>query len=233
MYRAVFFDAFNTLFSLRNHVGESTKRLPMHQGRVSVFLHRFDARLQAAYGRIRSGAEDEAAALPRFMAALADLTGLSTTGPFALLLRTDWLIRYWLSVYADVLSTLQDLQQACTLGVISNAWPQLERFLELLGISHFFDSVTISAQVGLSKPDPAIFELALRNLRIKAEQAIFVDDMPYNVAAAERMGLRGLWLVRGAGQRIEVPPDYRDLTQIHSLHQVVALAKGTPAHVQA
>jgi putative hydrolase of the HAD superfamily len=227
MYRAVFFDAFNTLFSLRNHVGESTKRLPMHKGRVNVLLHRFDARLQAAYGRIRSDAEDEAAPLPRFLAALADLTGLSTTGPFALLLRTDWLIRHWFRVYADVLGTLQELQQACTLGVISNAWPQMERFLELLGISHFFDSVTISAQVGLSKPDPAIFELALRNLRIKAEQAIFVDDMPYNVVAAEGMGLRALWLVRGPGQAIEVPDEYRGLTQIHSLRQVVGLAKAS------
>jgi len=143
-----------------------------------------------------------------------------------LLLRKESAARRWLGVYADVLSTLQTLSQACKLGVISNAWPHLESLLRLLGLRHYFESVTISAQVGLSKPNPAIYELALQTLHVSAEQAIFVDDMPANVAAAQWMGLRALWLVRKALPAEDIPSVYRVLTQIHSLEQVVPLLRG-------
>jgi len=227
MYQVVFFDAFNTLFSLRYPVGSKSRQLPMQKGSVSNFLHRMDARLQAAYGRARVGQSGEVNALERLFATFADWTGLSKTGPYALLLRTDGILRRWLSIYTDVVSTLQILQQACRLGIISNGWPQVERMLDLLGIRSYFESVTISAQVGHSKPNPAIFELALRALHIGAEQAIFVDDMPYNVAAAEQMGLRGLWLVRRPLEPSAIPVPYRQLTRIQSLEQVIGLAVGS------
>ncbi len=227
MYQAVYFDAFNTLFSLRYPIGSAARQLPMQKGALSDFLHRFDAHLQAAYGRAHAGPPGEASPFVRLFAAFADLTGLSKTGPFGLLVRKEGLVRHWLTVYTDVLSTLQTLSQVCRLGIISNAWPHLERLLDLLGISSYFESVTISAQVGLSKPNQAIYELALRTLRIHAEQAIFVDDMPANVAAAERMGVRALWLVRAPTSERDIPARYRHLTQIHSLEQVVALVLGT------
>jgi HAD superfamily hydrolase (TIGR01509 family) len=226
MYRAVFFDAFNTLFSLRCPVGSRARQLPMQKGRFSEFLHRFDAHLQAAYGRVQAGAPGEAGPLARLFATVADVTGMSRTGPFALWLGPEGIVRHWLSMYADVLSTLQALTQVCQLGVISNGWPQLERFLDLLGIRSYFASVTISAQVGLSKPNPAIFELALRNLGIGAGEAIFVDDMPYNVLGAAQMGLQALWLLRAPMEASAIPERYRQLTRIQSLEQVTSLALG-------
>jgi HAD superfamily hydrolase (TIGR01509 family) len=227
MYQAVFFDAFNTLFSLRFPVGSGARQVPMQKSRFSEFLHRFDAQLQAAYGRVQAGAPGESGPLARLFASVADLTGVSRTGPFALWLGPDGIVRHWLSMYADVMSTLQALTQVCRLGVISNGWPQLERFLDLLGIRSYFESVTISAQVGLSKPNPAIFELALRNLSLNAAQAIFVDDMPYNVLGASQMGLQALWLVRAPVEASAIPARYRQLTRIHSLEQVISLALGT------
>jgi HAD superfamily hydrolase (TIGR01509 family) len=226
MYQAVFFDAFNTLFSLRCPVGSRARQLPMQKSKFSEFLHRFDARLQAAYGRVQAGAPGDADPLARLFATVADFTGVSRTGPFALWLGPDGIVRHWLNMYADVLSTLQALTQVCQLGVISNGWPQLERFLDLLGIRSYFQTVTISAQVGLSKPNPAIFELALRNLSISAAQAIFVDDMPYNVLGASQMGLQSLWLVRQPVEASAIPARYRQLTRIQSLEQVTSLALG-------
>jgi glucose-1-phosphatase len=78
-------------------------------------------------------------------------------------------------------------------GVISNtnamhvAWldehiPEL-RLLEL---------VIFSNEVALLKPDPAVYALALELLEVEPSQAIFVDDLAENVAAAEAMGLVGL-----------------------------------------
>jgi len=230
MYEAVFFDAFNTLFSLRCPVGPRTTQLPMQKGNLSNLIHRFDAGLQARYGQLRSGEPAEGSLLARFLAGFADLTGVSFTGPFGFVLRTDGLIRRWLSIYADVLATLQALHQSCSLGVISNGWPQVQRFLDLLGLSDYFSSVTISANVGLSKPNPAIFELALRNHHVSPERAIFVDDMPENVAAALRTGLRGLWLVRASHNLQAIPVQYQELPRIHSLDQLVGLATGSASN---
>jgi putative hydrolase of the HAD superfamily len=50
-----------------------------------------------------------------------------------------------------------------------------------------------SSEVGVRKPDPAIFSLALRELGgIAPEHAVFLDDFPGNVAAARRLGMHGV-----------------------------------------
>jgi HAD superfamily hydrolase (TIGR01509 family) len=193
---------------------------------VRNVMHRFDANLQAAYGRARTSLPGESGLLTRFFADLADRTGLATSGPLALLRRSETAVRRWFNVYSDVWSTLQVLQENCSLGIISNAWPYLEVLLSLLGLTEYFDSLTISAQVGLIKPNPAIFHLALRSLHIGPHQAIFVDDMPDNVAAAESMGLRALWLVRAPLAPQRIPVRHRDLVQIQSLEQVLPLLHG-------
>jgi glucose-1-phosphatase len=54
-----------------------------------------------------------------------------------------------------------------------------------------FGSVVLSNEVGLLKPDPAIFELALSQLHISPAQALFVDDMAENVVGGTAVGLTG------------------------------------------
>lgn len=54
-----------------------------------------------------------------------------------------------------------------------------------------FDSVILSNEVGLLKPDSAIYELALSQLDVPAEQALFVDDLAENVAGGTAVGLAG------------------------------------------
>ena len=51
--------------------------------------------------------------------------------------------------------------------------------------------MTISAVVGLAKPDERIYRHALENLGIRAEEAIFIDDMPANIEAAQALGMHG------------------------------------------
>lgn len=54
-----------------------------------------------------------------------------------------------------------------------------------------FEGFVISGDIGLLKPEPAIFQHALRTFGLAASTTIFVDDHPANVAAAESLGLRG------------------------------------------
>ncbi|HYO17422.1 MAG TPA: HAD-IA family hydrolase, partial [Dermatophilaceae bacterium] len=55
-----------------------------------------------------------------------------------------------------------------------------------------FDAVVISGEVGMRKPEPEIFELALDRIGLPAGECVFVDDMAHNVVAAERAGLAGI-----------------------------------------
>ena len=52
-----------------------------------------------------------------------------------------------------------------------------------------FSSVILSNEVGLLKPDPAIFKLALNQLGVSPEQALFVDDVAENVVGGTAVGL--------------------------------------------
>jgi HAD superfamily hydrolase (TIGR01509 family) len=53
-----------------------------------------------------------------------------------------------------------------------------------------FDEIAISAEVGLIKPEPAVFKHILKQLGVQAGEAIFIDDSPTNVQAAEALGIR-------------------------------------------
>ena len=63
----------------------------------------------------------------------------------------------------------------------------------MLPVAELFDAVVDSAHVGVRKPDPRIFRLALERLGGTApEDAVFLDDFHGNVVAAERLGMRGI-----------------------------------------
>lgn len=55
-----------------------------------------------------------------------------------------------------------------------------------------FEAVVNSAEVGLLKPDPAIFRHLLDTHEVEAGQALFLDDMPHNVAGARTVGLHAI-----------------------------------------
>ena len=62
-----------------------------------------------------------------------------------------------------------------------------------------FDGILLSGQVGISKPDPAIFRLFLERFGLTAESTVFIDDSPVNVAVARSLGIQAL-LFRNAAQ---------------------------------
>lgn len=55
-----------------------------------------------------------------------------------------------------------------------------------------FDTLVISGEVGLRKPDPAIFRLAADRLGLDVEACVFVDDLDRNVNAAAELGMHGV-----------------------------------------
>ncbi|MBR5259062.1 MAG: HAD-IA family hydrolase [Eggerthellaceae bacterium] len=103
---------------------------------------------------------------------------------------------HW-GVYEDVLPCLQGLKAAgLRLGIISNWDAELGLLIDELKLGHFFDAVFPSAAVGLRKPDPRIFEKALGEFGVSAEEAVHVGDLPEADGAAARVGIRPIIIDR-------------------------------------
>jgi HAD superfamily hydrolase (TIGR01549 family) len=98
----------------------------------------------------------------------------------------------------DVLAALEALDGSYRLGVLANQERWVREVLERDGLARFFDVWAISAEVGAEKPDPEIFEHALRQAGAPPERCAMVGDrLDNDVVAARRHGMRGIWLLRG------------------------------------
>ena len=84
------------------------------------------------------------------------------------------------------------LRPGYKLSVLSNADLTLRARLEREGLDRLFDDVVVSAEVGLAKPDPAVFRLAVERLGLETHECVFVDDWDDNVEAARRVGLQAV-----------------------------------------
>jgi putative hydrolase of the HAD superfamily len=112
------------------------------------------------------------------------------------------------------------------LGLVSNAFdpgPLLHRDLEQLGIAERIDFALFSSEIGKRKPHPEIFERALAELGIRAEEALFVGDRLYeDVRGASDVGMttvQALWF-RADENPEGAEPDYQAFTQMDVLNVV-------------
>ena len=81
-------------------------------------------------------------------------------------------------------------------------WETLWR--EMLPVDELFETVVDSAFVGVRKPDPRIYELALGRVDLPAEACIFIDDMKVNCEAATELGIHAVHFRETAQARSEV-----------------------------
>ena len=81
---------------------------------------------------------------------------------------------------------LEQFAEPFRLAIVSNHPPGLHEWLAAWKIEHFFEVVICSGDVGVAKPDPAVFFLALDRLDIGAPEAFFIDDTAEHVRAARR-----------------------------------------------
>lgn len=95
-----------------------------------------------------------------------------------------------------MIALVHDLRAAgLRLGVLTNNVAEFrEHWRSMLPFDELFDDVVDSHEVGLRKPDPAIYQLALARLGADADRTAFLDDVPSNVSAADGLGIRGVWV---------------------------------------
>ncbi|MEK7728670.1 MAG: HAD-IA family hydrolase [candidate division KSB1 bacterium] len=104
------------------------------------------------------------------------------------------------------------------MGIISNADGKVERMLKHLGLDHFFECIIDSQIVGVEKPDPAIFHLALEKMQLAPQACLYVgDNYDRDVIGARRAELTPVLI-----DPYEVVPE-QDVLRIKLLAELATL----------
>jgi putative hydrolase of the HAD superfamily len=92
--------------------------------------------------------------------------------------------------------------QGCRLALLTNGSRAAQRYkIDRFGLSPLFDEVLVEGELDFGKPDPRIYALALARLGASPSDAWMVgDNLEWDVAQPQRMGLYAVWIdARGAG----------------------------------
>ena len=120
--------------------------------------------------------------------------------------------RYRLEPYTGVVEILTYLQRKFMLGAVSDGqslWALPE--LQAAGLGSFFSPVTVSGDHGFRKPDKRLFEIALQEMGLKAEEVIFVgNDMYRDVYGGAHAGMKTVFFRSDQGDHSfsGTEPDY-------------------------
>lgn len=209
-YRAIFFDLDGTLIEERSGVGETraavVAALRGHghavaeaayadaaEAVIQALLAANDGAWPAVFSRLDAiRATLERLALPADLAEeLADVHGRARLEHVTL---TD-----------GAAAAVAWAGESHRLGLISNGpGPEQREKLRRTGLAAYFQSVTISGEAGVAKPDPAIFARALTALCVAPAESVYVgNNFHADVCGALTAGMDAVWL-RGSGVR---PPD--------------------------
>ena len=112
---------------------------------------------------------------------------------------------FWAGDVLDekLVNLLRELRSSYTTVLLSNAWDDLRQWLvDVYQIDDAFDRLVISAEIGLVKPDLAIYKWLISELGIEASQTVFVDDFLHNVEGARAAGLQAIHF-HAPGQALE------------------------------
>jgi len=93
----------------------------------------------------------------------------------------------------DLVALIRSVRPQYKTGLISNAWSGMRVMLHTqVPIADAFDALVISAEEKMMKPDPRIYQLALDRLKVRADEAIFLDDVQVNIDVCNALGMHGV-----------------------------------------
>lgn len=199
--QAVIFDFYDTLAWLDpERVAAGRRRVADVLG-VTVealgvaYRESFPGRVLGSYGDGRSE-----------MAHIADRLGIAAVaGLVDRAFRAE--VTGWLAaaqLYPDVRPALTRLREAGSrLAILSNCSFQARAVIEEARLPELFDVVVLSCEVGLAKPDPAIFSYALDRLGSPPANTLYVDDLPQHLDSAAGLGMGTALIARRSTTTIE------------------------------
>lgn len=123
-----------------------------------------------------------------YVSHMADQLGIERAVLASLRTELEWLI---IQPMVDWVRQMR-AQRSIEVIAVSNADTTLEERLTQFQLMDLFDRVINSARVGVAKPDPAIYQLALSYTSSVPESCLFIDDRERNMAAAQSLGIQTL-----------------------------------------
>jgi putative hydrolase of the HAD superfamily len=234
MLRAIYFDVAGTLIVTRERIGLSYARLAQNYG-----LDADDKAVGAAFRRIFGmapglafGPGHESSALRRLEREWWRRVVTDTFAEFGQFRDFDGYFDALFDFLGDPANWKADpeagqllaqlKERGHTLGVISNFDYRVYGILEGLGLSRYFDSVTISSETGWAKPAPEIFQAALRRHGIAPGEALHVGDSEQmDLAGAQAAGIAGVLLDRKAPERCSISGRSARVTALSAVPEAV------------
>lgn len=122
--------------------------------------------------------------------------------------------------YEGVPEVLRELARHYKIGIISDTWPSADAVLRKAGVYDYIDSFTYSCYLGVTKPNLRMYANALKNIGLRGEETLFVDDSVKNLEAAARLGIQPV-LVLTKEQK-----GRSSFTEIEKLAELVEVVKG-------
>jgi len=202
--RAIFFDAGNTLIHMDyDAIAAALARegVAAAAGDVQRAEWRARVRLDASF---HPGASTEHPSTgERYLAFVLDELGVRNAATVAAL--TAWRRTYnlpnglWTVLEPDAEAALALARRSgLTTAVISNSNGTIAEILDTLGLGPHLDFVIDSSKVGVEKPDPRIFHMALERAQLRPEQAAYIGDLySIDVLGARAAGLHAVLMDPG------------------------------------
>ena len=133
--------------------------------------------------------------------------------------------RGWL-LFPETREVLMELKsRGFKLGVISNFDSRVYTVMQSLGIHEFFDTVSISSEIGYAKPHPGIFLAAIEALGVPAARILVVgDSLMDDVQAGQLSGMNAVLV-----DRHNKYPEMKAFKRITNLREVLSFVELTPA----
>ena len=127
-------------------------------------------------------------------------------------------------LFPEAIECLEALRRdGVPLGLITNGDARQQRYkIERWDLAKYFDVMVIEGEFGTGKPDEAVYRHALAKLGVAAADACMVgDNLEFDVAGAQRLGVRGLWVDRD-GRGLPAGSDIRPWRIIRSLTEILS-----------
>lgn len=217
--QVIFLDAVGTLFGVRDSVGEVYAKLANQFGVIAepnslnqAFFQQFAASPAMAFP------EKDPKEIPRLEFEWWELIAINTFKQVGLFKEFEDFTEFFKTLYAyfetdgpwfvypDVQPMLKQWQnQGIELGVLSNFDSRLYPVLEALNLAEYFNSVTISTQVGAAKPDAKIFTVALQKHQCSSEVVVHIgDSFKADYQGAKAAGIRGILIDRNEQEKSDL-----------------------------
>lgn len=209
--KVIFLDAFGTLFGVKGSIGEIYSNLA-RTASVTTDAHAVNRAFYQSFAAAERMAFPEALpeALPELEFRWWKRIVSETFARVGALEKFDDFDDFYAGLYGyfetaapwrlydDTVAALNRWQgMGIELGIISNFDSRLYRVLSVLGLASYFQSVTISSEVGAAKPSAEIFRAALAKHGCSAQQAWHVGDSEAeDYAGAKAAGMRAILIAR-------------------------------------